>query len=136
LIKSQMRISSAVPRLSLRILAVCTASLLIGSPVARSEEFVRDSGPKLDVVDLVINWSSFQHKVVSVAGRVRCENEDYCWLQGVPELSRVASMDISSLPPADKRHLVLGCHVQPCEILFQGEVHDDDISALLIDKFD
>jgi len=117
-----------------RTLALCTVLISIGSAVAESEVLIREPGRQLDVVDLVINWSSLRHKVVSVSGRVRCLNENYCWLQGLPELTRVASLDIGGLPWSDKRHLVLDCQAQPCEILFNGQVQDDDVTVLLIDK--
>jgi hypothetical protein len=112
-----------------RALVVCSAALCLLSPGVHGEDLRRGAGPDLDVIELVINWDSLRNKTVSVDGRVGCDNENFCWFKGVPELSRVVSIDISNLHSPEKRRLVLGCHVKTCDLVVQGTVLADDIAA-------
>jgi hypothetical protein len=75
--------------------------------------------------DIAGDWRHYEGALLTLTARMRCDDEDYCFLIGPRQVRKIVLIDLSKLPAADKRHAVIGCHDTPCAVVVGGRALDD-----------
>ena len=80
--------------------------------------------PVYDYLDLVLDYPILEGKTIVLITEVKCHSETDCFVARPFYIARRLEIDISGAPRADRRELILECHVESCAYRMQGRLEN------------
>jgi hypothetical protein len=107
-------------------LLLIAMSLPLQLAIAYADEWGEDSGWRVNIVDLAINWNKYRNQIVLISGVLQCTDETYCAFRSLQILPII--VNIQDLSPNDQKQMVVDCH-EECKVDIVGRV---DSNALVV----
>jgi hypothetical protein len=118
------------------ILTLCGFVVLAAPITARSEGLLWSEGTKLNLVDLIADWTAYRDHDVVVEGQLHCVDRNYCDLIPASGLRRTVFVNISHLGKEKRDYLQINCSEKNCLAGVFGSVGSWELYAFAVQEAD